>query len=150
MPSPSSVLYQSLAQRIATDPTKLGLSTFLKIFPIVGPYVPSLTIVLSDLTLGSGSLDGIAATAVTTTGLDPVSGQYKILVPPPSGGWTWSYDAVSPAPPTTVYGYALVDAATGLVLLGVSDLLNPELVLTVPSLVVLDEFSFIMLAPPLT
>lgn len=149
MPAPAAPLYTHIAARIASDPVYLGLATFLRVLPILAPYVPAVTLVKTDLTLGTGTLGSVDATVVPTSGFDPVTGQYKILVPPPAGGWTWNYDGASPAPPVTVYGYALVDKATGNVLMGVTDRLNPGILLTGPGLVILDEFSFLLLLPPL-
>jgi len=149
MPVPCADLYPSIAARIASDPAKLGLTTFLQITPILAPYTPLVTTAIGDLTLGSGTLDSIPATVVPTTGLDPATGQYKILVRPPAGGWTWNYDGVSPAPTVNIYGYALTDVATGLLLFGVTDRLANPIILPGAALVVLDEFSFLLVLPPL-
>lgn len=147
--TPAALLYQSIAARLASDPAHLGLTTFLKLVPIVGTYVPGVGLVFSALTLGTGTLAGIASTAVAVSGLDPLSGQYKILCPPPAGGWTWNYDGATPAPPVTVYGFAVVDAATGLLLQGVTAPIVPPLVLNGPAIVICDEASFLLVLPPL-
>lgn len=149
MPTPASVLYTSIAARIASDPAKLGLATFLSVAPILADYTPGLGLLIGGVTLGAGTLNHIDATVVPVSGLDPVTGQYKILVPPPAGGWKWAYDAVTPAPPQSIYGYALIDATTHAILFAVTDKLQPPILLNVASLVILDEFSFLMLAPPM-
>lgn len=150
MSTPAKPLYDSIAARIAGDPAFLGLATFLQVVPIIANYDPSTTLVAGSLTLGSGTLAPIAATVVPVTGIDPASGLPKILVEPPAGGWTWAYDGVTPAPPVSIFGYACLDAATGLVLMGVTAKLSTPLILGGAALVVLPEFSFLLVNPPLT
>jgi hypothetical protein len=146
---PGAGLYPSLAARIVSDPAHLGIATFLQAVPILAAYTPSLTLTPSGLTLGTGTLAALASTVVPISGLDPVTGQYKLLMLPPAGGWKWLYDAVTPAPPATIYGYAVTDVATGALLMGVTPPVANPPTLTVPSLVVLDELSFLLIAPPL-
>lgn len=150
MSVPAKILYESIAALIAADPAVLGLATFLKVFPILSPYDPSVTSEAAGLTLGSGTLNGIASTVVPVSGLDPLSGQYKILAVPPAGGWTWSYDGVTPAPSVSIFGYGLFDATDPTALFALTDKINPPLVLAGPALVVLDEFYFLLPIPPLT
>lgn len=147
--TPGASLYNSLAARIASDPAELGLTTFLQAVPILAPYTPSLSLVPGGLTLGTGTLAALASTVVPVVGIDPLTGQWKILIAPPAGGWKWAYDGASPAPPVTVYGYAVTDVATGAKLMGVTTPLNPPLVLSAAALLIEDELSFLMLAPPL-
>jgi hypothetical protein len=149
MTVPAKLLYESIAARIASDPAVLGLTTFLQVAPILANYTPDVTLEKSSLTLGTGTLAPLDATAITESGLDAVTGQFKILVPPPSGGWTWNYDGVSPAPPQSIFGFALLDASTGDDLFAVTDRLPTPILLTVASLVVFDEMSMLLLRPPL-
>lgn len=146
---PAKALYDSLAARIVSDPTKLGLATFLSGVPILAPYTPGIGLVFADLTIGTADFGPLDSTVVPISGIDPLTSQYKLLALPPAGGWKWVYGGVTPPPTVTIYGFALIDAATHLVLFAVTEPLATPEVLPGPGLVVLDELSFLMLAPPL-
>lgn len=147
--TPGAALYNSIAARLATDPAQLGLTTFLQAIPIIASYVPNVTLTPAMLSLGTGSLAPLAATIAPIVGIDPATGQQKILIPPPAGGWKWAYDGTTPTPPVTVFGFAVSDVATGLKLIGVTTPLNPPVTLNVASLLIEDEISFLVLNPPL-
>lgn len=149
MTTPAKALYDSLAARVASDPAKLGLATFLSVVPIIAPYVPGLGLVFGDLALGADDLAPVDADALPVSGVDPLTSQYRILIPPPSGGFTWVYGGVTPPPPVIVYGYALIDANTHGILFGVTMPLAVPETLAGPALLTVDEISFTMLAPPL-
>lgn len=149
MTTPAAGLYPSLAQRIASDPAKLGIATFLQVTPIIAAYTPAVDLAIGALTLGTGTLAPIASTLVPSVGIDPLTQQYKILINPPAGGWKWNYDGVTPPPSVNIFGYAITDAATGLVLMGVTDRLNTPLTLNSAVLLIEDEVSFLMIVPPL-
>lgn len=112
------------------------------VVPILSTYTPSSLLNWSSLTLGTGSLAAIAAEASNMkVGTDPVSGQGKLYVNPPTGGWKWTYDAVTPAQPVTVYGFALTDDPANQILYAVTPRLDTPILMTVPSLLVFDEMS---------
>lgn len=146
---PCAGLYPSIAARIVSDTAHLGLTTFLQAVPILAPYVPAVTLAVGGLTLGTGTLAPLASTVVPIAGLDPLTGQYKLLCLPPAGGWKWAYDGTTPAPTVTVYGFAVTDVATGALLMGVTYPLAAPLILAGPALVIADELSFLLTLPPL-
>jgi len=113
---------------------------------IIAPYVPSADLVLSDLTIGGGSLAPKNA-GVIDSGLDPTTGRQRLIVKPPGTGYTWIYSGISPAPPITIYGFSLVAIGSPDVLLAVTERLANPILLTQRSLVVLGQFSGLISFP---
>jgi hypothetical protein len=109
---PAKVLNDSIALRISTDVTNLGIPTFLAIAPILAPFTPGYGLLYEDLVLAADNSQGLFRKATTVTpypGLDPATGLTEIIVPEPVGGFSWQFDD-SGGPVATVYGFALVAA----------------------------------------
>lgn len=126
----------------------------VSVWPIVEPYVPSPTLQLADLVLGSGTV-GELNSGNTPGGddvyVDPLTGLAVWVFEPPAGGWHWQYDGTTPAPGKIVYGFAAADdSGAGTNLYGVTPPLAVPIVLSGPRLLLLDKAVFTFGPSPLT
>jgi hypothetical protein len=97
---------------MAGDAAWLGAVAANKLGLITAPFVPSVDLLLSDITLATlpalAPLAGVAG--VQNESVDPLSGEIIVEVKPPAGGFRWE-TAAGFAGGVTVYGYALIDGA---------------------------------------
>lgn len=127
---PMKAVRQKLATLLAADASTLAPATDAnKVALIVAPFSPSENLVIGDLTLASfAGGDPIAGTAGTQgTGNIPGTGQQRITMVEPAGGWHWKCTA-DPATPQTITGLALINNA-GDTLLGVQAI-NPTVTIS--------------------
>lgn len=108
---PMIAVREQLGNLLAADATTLAPATNAnKIALIIAPFALSENLVASSLTLGSanglGPLSGV--TGAQTVGLDPVTGQQKIVIKSPAGGYSWVTSG-SFSGAITIYGFALLD-----------------------------------------
>jgi hypothetical protein len=89
------------------------------------PFVAEETLVAADLTYAD--FDGGTPKDVglndQLVGIDPVTGDQRVTLIEPVGGWRWETSGVTNLP-QTIYGFALRDAA-GTTLLAVETLATP-------------------------
>jgi len=126
---PSRAIDASVAELLAADTNNLSqAANALKVFPIKAAFVPGPD--LDTALLSKADFDGSTALLVglndQDTYFDPVSGQYKIKLIEPAGGWTWECTGTTNLP-QTIHGY-LVTKNDGTTLIG-SDLISPTVLL---------------------
>lgn len=125
---PTQVMLDSVAARIATDPTVLANVLFLQVFLVKAPFVPDRTLTVAGLTpadfAGSTALKNTTAVILQYT--DPATGEWIIEVPPPVGGWHWQTTSGVTNLPQTIYGWGCMDN-TGAILYGSALLPTPIL-----------------------
>jgi len=94
----------------------------------INAFTPSPTLVIGDIT--EADFDGYAAlsaaSAATQVFQDPATGDTRIQVREPAGGWTWIVSGNTNLP-QTVYGYVLTDP-TGATVYG-SERITPPIVI---------------------
>lgn len=123
---PTKSVRKQLGELLAADATTLAPPADANVVRlIVEPFTPDENLVPGDLTFASfnGSTALAAGTGTQPCGIDPATGQQIVTIKEPAGGWRWECGA-TPSPAQTVYGYALLnDDST--VLLGVGVLDDP-------------------------
>jgi len=122
---PVKALRIALGELLAADPDTLGAATANKIALVIAPFTPSENLTLLDLTLATftGSTPKAGVADEQEAGIDPVTGEQKVTILAPLGGWRWECTG-APAEAETVYGFALVDNAAA-ALLGTDTLVDP-------------------------
>lgn len=102
-----------LGELLAADATTLAPALAAnKIALVKAPFNVNEDLVLGTLTLAdfTGSTPIAGATGTQQAGVDPVTGQQKVTVLTPVGGWRWeTADLVHL--PQTIYGFVLLNDA---------------------------------------
>lgn len=141
---PAKELYDAIAALVAAD-ADIGVDA--KVVPIIAPFVPGVGLVHADLTYGTGDLAPLTSADAPSEGFDPLTGQWKILLDAPVGGWTWIPAGVTPVLPVTIYGFALVNNANTLLL--ATTALDAPIIITVPATILeFKDANLLMLIPP--
>lgn len=116
---------------------------------IIAPFTPSEDLVVGDLTFadfdGSTALEQALGDA--QVGIDPLTGQQRITITEPAGGWRWITTGVTNLP-QTVYGAALLTAASA-ALIGVEELPEPIGLTEVGQEINLGTLKFDIVAQPI-
>jgi len=122
---PTKALANTISTLLAADTTILANASAMKLALITQPFTESLDRLAGDLTMASASpLAPVAATAgAQENGVDPVTGELKVEVKPPAGGFRWE-TGTGFSGPVTIYGYALTNNA-GSSLIGMQALADP-------------------------
>jgi hypothetical protein len=122
---PTRALWESQADLVAADTTKLAAATALHVHLAKAPVTPSLDSVIGDLT--EATFTGSAALAVTTgtqtVYYDMATGKRVVELKEPAGGWHWQC-TVTPGAAETIYAVYLTDNADA-VLYGIMLLATP-------------------------
>lgn len=121
---PVKDLRLALGELLAADVATLAPAAANKIALVINPFVPDETLTFGDFTLATftGSTPKAGAAGAQQAGIDPNTGEQKITILAPAGGWRWECTA-APAAPEIVYGFILMDNA-GAVLLGMESFVN--------------------------
>jgi hypothetical protein len=114
---PMKSLRLSLGTALATAAPLKQATNANVIRLIAAPFTPSEDLVVGDLTFatftGSTGLD--AELGDQDSGVDPLSGEQRVTIVEPVGGWRWeTADAVNL--PETIYGFALLTNASAALL----------------------------------
>lgn len=129
--TPSQVFMDKIPPLVAADTTGLAeLTPFVMVSLVASPFVPSLDLDITTLTLASftGATPKHAADAGPHVFLDPATNEWMVQVDPPAGGWHWQTTATTNLP-ETIYGWICTDSA-GVVLQG-SDVFPEPIVLQI-------------------
>jgi hypothetical protein len=115
---PSKAIRVESMALLAADPTTLApVANAIFIGLVKTAFVPSETLVLSDLTLAD--FDGHTEIPVTlgaqAVANDPLNGDSVIDLSPPVGGFRWQTTGMTNLP-ETIYGYVLLDHAKAVIL----------------------------------
>lgn len=126
---PTTALFRKFADLVAAEVATLAPATGNKVALIKAEFTPAKTLVMADLTLADfdGSTPIVCGTGTQPTGDDPGSGDRKIDILPPAGGWRWETTGTTNLP-QTIHGFCLMDNA-GTTLLG-TELLDEPIVLS--------------------
>ncbi len=123
-------LRQAMGDLLAADTATLAPAVLAnKIALIMEPWTPSESTVLGDVTLATfdGSTPISAGTGTQPSGSDPLTGDYKINIKVPAGGFRFETTGLTNLP-QTIWGFCLTDNA-GAVLLA-SERFDQEIVLS--------------------
>jgi hypothetical protein len=114
---PMKFLRLTLGERLASDTAWLANAAAGSAALIAAPFGYNENVAFADLTLATftGSTPLAMTTGDQQAGVDPLSGQQKVTVLAPAGGWRWECTA-APTPAQVIYGIALIDH-TGAVLM---------------------------------
>jgi len=125
---PMKALRIALGDLLAANVATLAAATANKIALIIAPFGLNENYTLADLTLATftGSTPKSGASGAQQVGIDPVTGEQKITILAPVGGWRWEC-SVTPGAAETVYGYCLLDDTLSDVL-GLAELGNPVVI----------------------
>lgn len=139
---PTKAIEDALANDLAADTTTLAVATFLDVALVSAPFTPGPSLTTADLTLVTAA--GLAAktttSAVIVVARDPVTGDYLIIIPAPTGGW--NYIAGGAGLPLTIYGAAVMDHADNSKLYGAVLFPTPIVINAAGQLIDLDEVQF--------
>jgi len=107
---PSKDIRLSIGELLAADTTLLAPVAANKIALVIQPFVLDEDTVMGSLTLATftGSTPKAGAAGAQGAGIDPATGQQRITILAPVGGWRWECTA-DPATAETIYGYVLTD-----------------------------------------
>lgn len=143
---PMKALRLQLGELLAADTTTLAPVTANKIALVAGAFALSENLVVGSLTLATftGSTPKAGASGAQQAGTDPVTGEQKITILAPAGGWRWEC-TVAPGSPETIYGFALLDTTLA-TLLGAAVLDTPVPIASVGDFVDLGavEITFVL------
>lgn len=122
---PVKDLRLALGELLAADVATLAPVAANKIALVTNAFVPDEALTFGDFTLATftGSTPKAGAAGAQQAGIDPNTGEQKITILAPAGGWRWECTA-DPVAPETVYGFILVDNAAA-VLLAMESFVNP-------------------------
>jgi len=140
---PTTAIFRRAVDLLASDTVTLGITTPPnKIMLIADAFAPLPGLTIGDLTPATfnGSAPKAATGGPCPTGQNPVTGQYELQVPPPSGGFRFEC-AVAPGSPETIYGWAYIndDSTT---LYGTDVLDTPVVITNVNDFVEIDAADF--------
>jgi len=110
---PMKALRLQFGELLAADATTLAPAADAnKVHLIMEDFTPVETMVVGDLTFAdfTGSTALAAGLGTQLVGIDPTTGEQKITLKEPAGGWRWECTA-DPAEPQNIYGYALTNLA---------------------------------------
>jgi len=141
---PSTAFLQQAATAVAVTVPPWGAAAY-KIGLIKDAFTPSPSLVKADVVMADFTDSDPKDLNETTAkfGIDPITGDWLLVLTPPAGGWIWATpDTVNL--PQTIYGWCLLNTA-GTVLLG-SDLIDPPVAVTA-ALDVVDLGSLVMRLP---
>lgn len=108
---PTKAIEDALADLLAADTATLAVATFLDVVLFSNPAVPGPGLTTAGLTIVTAAGLGLKTTtsAVIIVGRDPVSKDYRIIIPAPAGGWV--FVAGGAGLPLDIYGFAVMDHA---------------------------------------
>jgi len=107
----SREIWEAFQDLLAADTGTLAAVAAMHVHLVIAPFVPSLDLVIGDLTLATftGSTPKNAGTGAQQVFDNPLAaGQRVVQILEPAGGWTWICTA-DPTPAETVYGWVLTD-----------------------------------------
>jgi hypothetical protein len=148
---PMQPLRLALGTTLAADPTTLApAGAGNKIALIKAPFTPAETLQAADLTLADfvTSTPLLAAIGPQQVGIDPATGQQRITIIEPLGGWRWQTTALTNLP-QTIYGFALFDNTLA-TLLAVALLPAPTLLNIIGDEINLDKLTLVFVQRPIS
>lgn len=107
---PVKSLRTALGDLLAAQVASLAPVAANKIALISEAFVPGENLVYGDLVFATftGSAPKGGAAGAQQVGIDPTTGDQKITILAPIGGWRWECTA-DPTPAQTIWGFALVN-----------------------------------------
>jgi hypothetical protein len=138
---------QAIVTLLSTDANSFADGAGSDLRLVVAPFTPSAGLLVGDLTYGAGNgLDPIVhPTGAPPWGIDPITGAFLIDIAPPAGGWKWTL--VATAPPVTVYGVAMVNGTT-MLLIGTMLLPQPVVMQTIHQILDVGSIDFTLAQVP--
>lgn len=107
---PAKAIRLSIGDLIAADTTLLAPATANKIALVTQPVTQDEDLTMAALTLATftGSTPKAGASGTQGSGINPATGQQRITILTPVGGWRWVCTA-DPVTPETIYAIVLTD-----------------------------------------
>lgn len=146
---PIKAIRLSIGDLVAADVTYLAAVAAMKVALVKAAFAPSEDLTLAALTLATftGSAPKAGTAGAQQVGIDPSTGDQKITILAPAGGWRFEC-TVAPGTAETIYGYALTDNA-GAVLLGTALLDTPVPIAAVADFVDLGKIEITIVRAPM-
>jgi hypothetical protein len=123
---PMKDLRLQIGTALATTVPLDQASALNRVALVKAPFALDENLVLADLTLAdfTGATAKVVALGAQGVAIDPLTGEQKITIVEPVGGWRWVTTALTNLP-QVIYGYCLYDSTGPGPLLAVELLVQP-------------------------